>query len=272
MWRRDSLKRPPAVEKSVKNPKIFKFVGSSYIDEVLKKGTFRISSDSHFRDLEANALRKRGIGDRLENVSEAVFEGHHLIDDSTAIAPPGVTPGLQFSQPMRIKNLRFTYEGSSFYLFSMSRGDLISLTRTMCDIPPPDERYDACIQVVSVKKLARAIYDHGVALLETSRAPIRKLFSGLVCGRINYIPMSVGGGAPQLHSPSPFNKDIFFQNQSEERIVFRRLSGIRLPPVLSLQITHPSRYFTEIFRNRGPKTFLSIQKAAAAAAIPRQRQ
>lgn len=228
--------------------RFYKFLNSEHLDIVLG-GNIRISRDSVFREIE-----RQWIGDRLENVSEAVFgrNGAQLYGAETvnAMAPPGRAPLVAVAPGVSVTmhNVGVGYVGAPFYLFSCSHGKISRLVKNMCDDAPVGQRRDACVEICSLPKFAKILFDFGRVRVNGVQRRMTELFSSCDWHCLDYRAMSVDPGS-EMVEPSPFKKDIFFRGQSEVRVAFR-LRGNVDSPTLDVQIDRPARFLREVFRNR----------------------
>jgi hypothetical protein len=141
----------------VSRNQIFKFLNSEHVDQVLKGGTIRVSTFSHYRSLE-----KPGIGDRTEastnvNVDQAVLKG-----TAEPWRPKGFLGATASSSEstLILKNVQAQYNHPDRFIFCVSEGDRATLIEAMCFTAT--EPYDACLRLlISLQLLAHRILCRG---------------------------------------------------------------------------------------------------------------
>jgi hypothetical protein len=228
----------------------YKFLHTRDLDRVLIEGTVKIASLSHYRQLE----ERQWIADRLEGTVEVKMTEGLLVtgNEISSFTPSGYPLSVVASGGGRIligSGVTLRYVHPEAFLFCASHGDLISLTKAMCE-EPMDDPYDACVRINDLQFLAHRLFYRG-RIKEMSNTKIKDLFTHFAVSTIEYRNLSldqksmVAPPAP----PSPFIKhNNPFPRQREVRIAF---VGPRQPlpsKTLIVNIPHPGEMFVELFR------------------------
>jgi hypothetical protein len=224
-------------------------VKSTYIDEVLKLGTIRISTLSHFRKLE----RKPWIADPNEATTIVDASG------ATITSGPGQTisdtwtpPGFGTSAASRdggticfTDDAKLSYRFPDCYIFCLSFGEKKALIQAMCvDACDP---YDAAVRIsVPLGLLAHRMFYRGV-VEELNNEPVRRLFVEKECDQVTYREIVHHHSAGVAEPPSPFVKERRFAAQSEARIVLHPRLGLARD-WLTIRLSEPEKIFVEEFR------------------------
>ena len=225
---------------------IFKFLDSKDIDRVLKGGTIRVSTFSHYRSLE-----KPGIGDRTEastvvNVDQAVLKG--TAEPSRPEGFLGVASASDPESTLILKNVQAQYNHPDRFIFCVSEGDRATLIEAMCFTAT--EPYDACLRLlISLELLAHRIFGRG-KVKEFNDAPVKTLFHAVDFGRVAYDAIEHNHADGQAPFPSPFKKSPLpeFVSQSEARIVLSPNYDLGLQQ-LTIRLPRIEKIFIEEFRS-----------------------
>ena len=229
---------------------IFKFLNSQHVDHVLKGGTIKISTFSHYRNLE-----KPGIGDPTEastivNVDDAILKG---INRRLTVEPwrPeeflgafAVGPG----STLNLSNVQGQYNHPDCFIFCVSKGERDTLIEAMCF--KATYPYDACLRLlIPLQLLADQIFWRG-EVKELNSAPVRNLFRTVNSGRVTYDAVEHNCADGQAPAPSPFKKrpQPEFVLQSEARIVLWPNNDLGLQQ-LTIQLPRIEKIFAEEFRS-----------------------
>lgn len=229
---------------------IFKFLDSKDVDHVLKGGTIRISTFSHYRSLE-----KPGIGDRTEassivNVDDAILKGINGQPTAEPWRPEGFSGAFAAGpgSTLILSNVQAQYNHPDCFIFCVSEGNRDTSIKAMCF--KANDPYDACLRLlISLQLLAHRIFWRG-KVKELNNTPVRNLFRAANSGRVTYDAVKhncVDGQAP---APSPFKKRPLpeFVLQSEARIVLWPNRDLGLQQ-LTIQLPHIEKIFAEEFRS-----------------------
>jgi hypothetical protein len=224
---------------------IFKFLDSKDVDHVLKGGTIRISTFSHYRSLE-----KPGIGDRTEastivNVCQTTLKG-----TTEPWRPEGFAGAFASGaeSTITVKNVVGQYNHPDRFIFCVSEGDRDPLIEAMCF--KATQPYDACLRLlIPLQLLAHRIFWRG-RVGELHNTPVRSLFHTVDFGRVTYDAIEhshAGGRAP---FPSPFKKSPLpkFVSQSEARIVLSPNHDLGFQQ-LTISLPRIEKIFIEEFRS-----------------------
>jgi hypothetical protein len=221
----------------------YKFLDAKDVDRVLRDGTLRIASLSHYRNLEKN----QWIADRLEgsvqvNVKELLVAGN----EAASLTPDGFDPPgkVQAGAKIIFENCIFSYQTPEFFIFSLSGGDLDLLTEAMCK--NSEHPYDSCINISDLELLAHRMFFRG-KIIELDNEPVRRAFVGFRCGQVLYDNVDREQTAGRPPAPSPFLKHTAFSYQREVRIVFQPAEPIT-SQVLTIKIPRPEVVMREKFR------------------------
>jgi len=227
----------------------FKFLSAQPIDRMILDGTVRISTLAHFRGLEGS----QWIADRNEGVTNvkvtnaAVRSGEGGAQAGEPWRPHGFHPIVQASGNSRIgfDSCIFSYAHPEVYVFCFSVGNLETLTQAMCrDAAVP---YDACVRIiVPPELLAHRLLNRG-SIIELGDKPAKHYFARFSAQAVTYDWREHQHSAGQAPAPSPFQKDPFFQSQSEFRIVLYPKSPMEQQH-LTIRLPHPEKVFSEEFR------------------------
>jgi hypothetical protein len=226
---------------------LLKFVKSTYIDDLLKRGTIRISTLSHFRKLEG----KPWIADPNEATTIVDADGAIIASDAGASVsdtwtPPGFGTTALASDGGTIRfQSNLSYEFPDCFIFCLSIGEKKALIQAMCR--DAEEPYDAAVRIcVPLELLGHRMFYRGF-VVELNNEPVRWHFTNIQTGQVDYkqtVHHHSTGIAPP---PSPFSKEKHFAPQSEARIVLiPRQDPIR--EWLTIRLPHPEKIFAEEFR------------------------
>ena len=229
---------------------LFKFVKSSYIDDVLHRGMIRVTKLSHFRKLAAKAW----IADPNEattivdagGAKLAAGPGESLSDtftppgfSRTALASDGGT--VQFSAGARLAYVA----PDDRFIFSLSCGEKDVLVQTMCQ--DAIEPYDAAVRVrIPLELLGHRIFHRG-RIVELNDEPVGRHFMTAEYDRISYKSIIHHHSAGIADAPSPFVKEARFAAQSEVRIALIQSRKISRE-WLTIALPRPDKIFAEEFR------------------------
>jgi len=138
---------------------LFKFVKSTYIDDVVKRGTVRISTLSHFRKLEGGPW----IADPNEATTIVDASGALLASGAgEAVSDPWTPPGFgksalaQDGGTIRFSD-HLSYTFPDCFIFCLSCGERNTLIQAMCR--DAHEPYDAAVRIsVPLELLAHRLF------------------------------------------------------------------------------------------------------------------
>ena len=221
----------------------YKYLYSVDLDRILVDGTIRIRTLSYYRDLEGT----QWIADHLEGLVKVKLDQFLLRPgESTAFAPTGYR---DIERPPTAGNLYLqdvvlSYLHADVFIFCASRGDLSSLSETMCQnngYPHHAcDRYDACVRIADLEHLAHRIFHRGVIVRSEGTERVSDFFGGCRCGVVTYAELCRNQNTSRLPSPSPFLKDNDFRSQCEVRIAFYPLRSLPLHTPQTLTIKDSS--------------------------------
>ncbi|WP_315716152.1 MULTISPECIES: hypothetical protein [unclassified Bradyrhizobium] len=227
---------------------ILKFLDPANVDDVLVRGTVRISTLSYFRSLEGSP----GIGDPDEATTIVDATGAVLTDKTEQGAfepwrPEGHTGMIHTRTGGKVTmgaGVRFAYPHSDRFIFCASR-ERSKLIQAMCrDAEKP---YAACVRlIVALDLFAHRLFWKG-KVVEMDDKPVREFFSRVSSGSVSYDAVERHYSQGQAEQPSPFRKHPSFSHQSEVRVVLtpsKELSYNRL----TVKLPRPERCFAEEFR------------------------
>jgi len=231
--------------------KVYKFLPTSRIDDVVKRGFVKIGSLSHYRKLETEA---QWIADKLEG--QIVLDtGEIVVTDSSSEVDQMLPPSLagrhivveNGGQVIFAPGVKVTIEHPDVYIFSASKGELSDLKRTMCN--EAAEPYDGCLQILDLRHLAHRMFHRGIVdALGGTR--MTKLFQSFECSEVIYDVLFRKRGSGRAPEVSPFLKDKFFSGQQEVRIVFHPHRPIPVS-TFTVRVPRPGQLFKEVFRAAG---------------------
>ncbi|MDQ2803685.1 MAG: hypothetical protein M3Y41_13775 [Pseudomonadota bacterium] len=226
----------------------YKFLNSAHINCIIVDGTVRISTLSYYRKLE----KEQWIADCLEgSVGVNISNLSKNSNEDLGFAPKGFPEiygagtgnGMVF-----IRDTEIRYYSQDTFIFSASRGDLPSLTKTMCQ--DSKDPYDACVRIVNMELLAHRMFHRGV-VVEMGNTKVNRLFSHFHCAPVVYDDLRRDPKTTRLPQPSPFLKHSTFAPQREIRIALQPRQAIPLQN-LTIKIPHPEKAFVEEFRKHLP--------------------
>jgi hypothetical protein len=225
----------------------YKFLHSKDIHHVAAGETIRLSTLSHYRELEGG---EQWIADHLEGavavgIRDLALEGQ---GGFSAYTPEGF--GSPIGGSASVKNCLFLYICPEAYIFCASQGNLASLTEVMCDNATAAP-YDACLRISDMRVLAHRIYHRGT-VLEMDGARVRDLLGYPVCDTVTYSDLffEQTSGMTRPLAPSPFRKHSTFDRQREVRIVFERASQAILPESITIRVPELKQLFVQEFSDR----------------------
>lgn len=229
---------------------IFKFLDPNNVDDMLVRGTVRISTLSHFRKLEG----EKWIADADEattvvNASGAVVHSASDEPQFETWGPPGFTNLSKASSGGWIifgADARLSYVHPNCFIFCASQGEKETLVQAMCrDAKQP---YEAAIRILlPLSLLAHRIYWRGT-ILELDNQPVRRFLQLVSSGPVTYDAVEHHHAAGQAPAPSPFRKHPDFAPQSEVRIVLVPVQDLGRDQ-LTIKLPHPEKIFAEEFRS-----------------------
>jgi hypothetical protein len=226
---------------------IFKFLDSKNINDMLVRGTIRVSTLSHFRKLEGDDwIADRNEATTIVNVNEPV-----VLSASGGKSEPWRPEGAMGAiavvgdGSITLDNMVFGYQHEDCFIFCASVGEKESLTQAMCrDAVQP---YDACIRVrVPFEQFVHRLFYRGVVLELDAR--VQSLFRKPRFERVVYDAVERDHSLGQAPAPSPFRKHPKFAAQSELRIVLTPVREVGREQ-LTIKIPHPEKLFLEEFRS-----------------------
>jgi hypothetical protein len=233
----------------------YKFMDTRDIDYVVVDGTIRVSSFDRFRKMEAVAAG--AIADKFEAQTELTFKDTVTIRDNSPELTRlnlGGLAGVSYQQFARLesggtitinKGTIFRFQTPNMFIYSMSYGELDTLSRALCD--KSKTTYDACIEIKDPSLLNKIILQTG--RVKELNCPAGNIFAGGVVRSITYEPRSRDFAHGPAIQPDPFKKDTAYKSQSEVRLVLTIKSGVTLSnEVLTIQIANPGDVFEERFR------------------------
>jgi hypothetical protein len=143
---------------------IFKFLDSKNIDDMLVRGTIRVSTLSHFRKLEGDDwIADRNEATTIVNVNEPVV----LTASGGKFEPwrpDGAMGAIELGDgPLSLNNMVFAYQHHDCFIFCASAGEKETLTQAMCrDAVQP---YDVCVRIrVPFEQFVHRVFYRGVVL------------------------------------------------------------------------------------------------------------
>lgn len=233
----------------------YKFLSAQHIDFMVRDGTVRLSTLSYFRKLEGSRwIADPNEGSTSVRVKEAVaLSGTVDHPSSEPWKPEGHQSAVKLEGNSRVtfKNTIFSYLHEEIYVFCFSVGDLLHLTKAMCR--DAEDPYDSCVRVlVHPDILGHRILNRGT-IVELGNRPAREYFSKIVAGVVTYDWREHSNLSIAAPPPSPFQKEAFFQRQSEYRLVLHP-NPARRPSFhqLTVKLPHPEKVFAEEFREVPP--------------------
>jgi hypothetical protein len=231
---------------------LFKFLSSQHIDRIVCDGTIRVSSLSHFRTLEGNKwIADPNEGSRVVNVISAPHGNEGPEPYGEPWRPTGYPACVEVSGGAKLifNNIQFSYSHPECFIFCMSFGSLETLTQAMCR--DAEEPYDACVRIVVHPDILAHRILHKGTIIELDNRPVTHFFAQAQAKLVTYdwvLSQPSAGPAP---APDPFQKEAFFEEQSEYRVVLYPGRQIELQR-LTIQLPHPAKLFAEEFRSIPP--------------------
>jgi hypothetical protein len=240
------------VSSSAEDGRVYKFLDSRHVDDVLIRGTIKLGSLTHYRGTEAD---QQWISDRLEGrveINAGGEEGMIVTEHDNPLdrmLPPSlagrhavvrnggrmiISPGVKILISPDVNP----------FIFSASKGLLEPLVEEMCQNSP--QPYDACIGISDIGLLAHRLFYRGV-VAELGNAKISKLFAHFVWKPVSYDSLSRRPEHGQSPEASPFLKDRIFAAQHEIRIVLFPHKPID-SATLIVQLPRPDQLFFDAFR------------------------
>ncbi len=226
-------------------PTYYKFLDRDAISRVLVDGTVLISSLEYYRHLEASWGL---IADRLEGAFELTVPRALVATENSPdlamLNSSGLADGLAKTFAHVESGGRILVDpGACFirtipgYVFCAGFGIFNELRREFGN-------YDACLKMVSLRRLMRRIFRTGVRLDNGER--FSELFVACKMGKVEYTPRSRPITEGPMLDVSPFKKDNRFEAQQEVRIFFVPRDGLSIPDRLIVRIDDPHSIFEEV--------------------------
>jgi hypothetical protein len=232
----------------------YKFLDTKDIDKVLIDGTMIISSLEYFRRLEETEWAD--IGDPLEGATELTVKGNFIISENSPELAIANTSNLGLGMfqsfavvsgggTINISGARFIHQVPNLFIYSISAGNIDELTDRMC--VHARKPYDACLKVLDLKQLQRAIFERG--RIRNLNCGVNEVFQPGLIGAVDYEIRARDIRQGPVIEPSPFKKAERFAAQSETRVLFVPKEGAQIPDRLIIELSEPDRLFEEVFRN-----------------------
>jgi hypothetical protein len=230
---------------------LLKFLNSANVDDILVRGTIRVSTFSYFGRLEGGLW----IGDPNEattvvNADGAVLASRSGESVADSWTPPGFgTTALARDGGKITFSSELKYQMPDQFIFCASQGDRNTLIQAMCrDAKDP---YDAAIQIrIPLDLLAHRILFRGT-IVELHNEPVRRVFGAVTSGLVAYDAVEHHHASGLAPAPFPFSKHPDFAAQSEARIVLNPVRDLGHDR-LTIRLPHAEKIFTEEFRNVPP--------------------
>lgn len=231
-------------------PQLFKFLKSAYLEDILVRGTIRVSTLSYFRAREGG----QWIADRDEATTVVAASGAVIASQpgetvTDTWTPPGYGITAMASDGGKITfsgGAKVKYQHPDGFIFCVSRGERDQLTRAMCI--DAEEPYDAAVRILpSLDLLAHRILYHGT-IVELDDEPAKRFFESVTSGPVRYDANEHHHTAGLAPTPSAFRKHPHFAAQSEARIVLTPGENLGRD-WLTVRLPHPEKCFAEEFRS-----------------------
>jgi hypothetical protein len=248
----DCMRQPTRYEQ----PKFYKFLHTKDIDYVLIDKTIKVSSFDRFRKLESSEWGT--IADRLEAQTELTVkdrivarEGSPELEmlNSANLGLGAFTKFVDIRSGGRIEvasGTAFYHQVPNMFIYSMSFGKLRPLTEELC--VKARKPYDACLEIISVVELKKAVLQHG--WIRVLNRKVADVFSLSVVREIEYENRSRDIKDGPVIEPSPFKKDPSHKAQSEVRMLLVPKEGELVNyNELIIELRNPARLFKEQFRD-----------------------
>jgi hypothetical protein len=232
---------------------LFKFLKSAYIEDVLLRGTIRISTLSFFRAREGG----RWIADPDEATTVVAAGGAVLASQSGQTVTDSWTPAgygkhavatdggkIIFGEGTTIR-----YQHPDCFIFCVSEGERDPLTRAMCI--DADEPYDSAVRILLPLELLAHRILYRSTIIELDDKPARRFFTSVASRTVSYDANEHHYTAGVAPVPSAFRKHPDFVAQSEARIVLTPIENLGRD-WLTVRLPHPEKIFVEEFRGGPP--------------------
>jgi hypothetical protein len=240
----------------------YKFLKTGDVDKVIVDGTIKISSGTHFRELEAVG-GWGAIADPLEAASLLTIKDRlDLTENSAELemvnkANIGLGSFQQFAQisgggRMVIHpGVTLIHTTPEVYIYSAAAGELNHLTTAMC--VEAEKPYDACLKIVDLAELRARIFEAG-RVLGLNRK-VSDIFEPGVIQPVRYESRSRDIREGPVIEPSPFKKALRYKPQSEVRLLLIPKDEAQIPKEpLIIKVPDPASLFQEVFRDFRPDT------------------
>src|SRR3569832_306275 len=167
---------------------LFKFLNSQHLDYMVRDGTIRMSTLSHFRALEGDKwIADPNEATTIVNIETETPHGNEGPEPyGEPWRPAGYPACVQVSGGAKLifKNVQFAYPHPDCFIFCMSCGLLEALTQSMCR--DAEQPYDACVhKQVPPDLLAHRILSPG-RIVELHGEPVRRYFSRVNAKLVTY--------------------------------------------------------------------------------------
>jgi hypothetical protein len=232
---------------------IFKFLDPKNVDDVLVRGTIRISTLAYFRKLEGvDWIADANEATTVVNAGGAVVTSESEEPQFETWGPAGFTKLFSAKTGGKITfraDVRLSYVYPDCFIFCASQGEREKLIQAMCrDAKQP---YEAGIRILlPLSLIAHRLFWRGT-IIELDNQPVRRHFQMVSSGPVTYDAIEHHHAAGQAPAPSPFKKHPDFAPQSEVRIVLVPIKDFERDQ-LTVKLPHPEKIFAEEFRSIPP--------------------
>jgi hypothetical protein len=232
------------------------------VDKVIVDGTIKISSATHFRELEAVG-GWGAIADPLEAATLLTIKDRLDITGNSAelemVNKANIGLG-SFQQFARISGgghmvihpgVKFIHTTPEVYIYSTAAGELNHLTTAMC--VEAEKPYDACLKIVELAALRARIFEAGWVLGLNRK--VSDIFEPGVIQPVRYESRSRDIREGPVIEPSAFKKALRYKPQSEVRLLLIPKDEAQIPKEpLIIKVPDPESLFQEVFRDFRPDT------------------
>jgi hypothetical protein len=226
-------------------PAYYKFLDRDAVSRVLVDGTVLVSSFEHYRRLEASHGL---IADPLEGASELTVPRPLVATENSPdlemLNKSGLAEGLAQTFAHAATDGRILVDQGARFIRTMPGHVFCVGYGFFDDLRSEFNNYDACLRILSLRRLMRRIVRTGI-IVESGRR-FSDLFVAGEIGKVEYEARSRPLTEGPLFELSPFKKEIRFKSQQEVRIYFAPWDGESPPDRLIVRIDDPQSIFSEV--------------------------
>lgn len=199
----------------------FKFMKKKYVQDFLK-GKVRIGTMTEFREMdEAEWIADPREGTGTNTMGPQDFSTMSEADRLAMIRRINATNAAYISENtkgFKIEGMHLEYKPVEGHIFCVSIPPFDTARRAMCVDAPPEYRYDACVEILDLRRYMQCLLETGIIGIFR----FTEVFEDVAL----YCPVKYRSRVANLDYENPvtnvaFLKDKKFETQQEGRILFR---------------------------------------------------